>query len=310
MRTQDDPESRPKLHPNELAIDSELVRRLLEHQFPEWLELPIRAVKSSGTVHAIYRLGDELSVRLPRVAGDAGGIDTELTWVPKLAPLLPLEVQTPLVRGEPEEGYPAYWSVWRWVEGEVATLDRIRDARAAAVTLGRFVAALQRIDSTGGPAHGAHNGWRGGPLGKLDDSVRKALGQLDGKIDTAKATAAWEESLGAPNWQGPPVWVHGDLLGANLLEREGALTGVIDFGCLGVGDPGCDAGAAWMSLPAQVRDAFRSELNMDDDAWIRGRGWALFVGLVGLPYYEHSNPVFAAFARRTIEAVLADFDPR
>ncbi len=285
MTAQDDPESRRKMHADELEIDSALVRRLLDHQFPEWLELPLRAVKSSGTVHAIYRLGNELSVRLPRVAADADGIDKELTWVPKLAPLLPLEVQTPLVRGEPEQGYPAYWSVWRWVEGEVAALDRIRDVSEAAKALGRFVAALQRIDSTGGPAYGERKGWRGGPLGDLDDAVRKALGELHGKVDTAKATAAWEESLGTPDWHGPPVWVHGDLLGANLLVRDGALTGVIDFGCLGVGDPGCDAGAAWMFLPAETRDT-------------------------GLPYYEHSNPVFAAFARRIIEAVLADFDRR
>jgi len=119
-------------------------------------------------------------------------------------------------------------------------------------------------------------------------------------------TAAWEVALAAPVWQGSPVWLHGDLQAGNLLTRQGHLSAVIDFGCLGVGDPACDLQVAWNFLSAKTRDVFRASLPVDAATWARGRGWALSVGLIALPYYQNTNPILAGISRRAIDEVLAD----
>jgi aminoglycoside phosphotransferase (APT) family kinase protein len=206
----------------------------------------------------------------------------------------------------PGEGYPWEWSVHRWLEGEAATTEPISDLRWAATELGEFVVALQRIDATGGPPPGEHNSGRGVPLATRDSATRAAIASLPGVIDVGAASAAWESALRAAEWQGPPVWIHGDLQAGNLLVRQGRLSAVIDFGCLGVGDPACDLTVAWTLLAGESRDAFRAALPVDDATWARGRGWALSVGLIALPYYETTNPVLAGIARRAIAEVLAD----
>ncbi len=295
-----------KMHAHEVDTDPALVSRLLASQFPQWAELPIEPVESSGTDNAIYRLGDDLAVRLPRVHGAAGQPAKEHEWLPRLAPLLPLPVPIPLAKGESGEGYPWSWTVVPWLEGETATLDRIADPREAARTLGEFVAALQRIDPPGGPAPGEHNSSRGVPLAERDHGTRAAIAALGDKIDADAATAAWDAALETPVWPGPPVWLHGDLQSGNLLAVDGRLSAVIDFGCLGVGDPACDVMPAWTYLSADTRDAFRAALPVDDSTWARGRGWALSMGLVALPYYEITNPVLADVARHAIREVLAD----
>jgi aminoglycoside phosphotransferase (APT) family kinase protein len=206
----------------------------------------------------------------------------------------------------PGGDYPWAWSVYRWLEGETATSDRIDDRGQAATDLARFVGALQRIDPTGGPSPGEHNSFRGVALSTRAAATRAAIASLRGTIDAGAATAVWEEALEAPAWDGPPVWIQGDLQSGNLLAVRGRLSAVIDFGCLGVGDPACDVMVAWTYLSAGTRDAFREALSVDDATWARGRGWALSVGLIALPYYESSNPVLAGIARRAIDEVLAD----
>jgi aminoglycoside phosphotransferase (APT) family kinase protein len=196
--------------------------------------------------------------------------------------------------------------VYPWLEGESATPERLGDAGRAAADLARFVAALQALDATDGPRPGAHNFHRGVPLALRDPYTREAIGKLHGVLDTGAATAAWEAALRARPWDGPPVWLHGDLQSGNLLAASGRLRAVIDFGGLGVGDPACDAMAAWTFLPRATRSVFRAALRVDDATWERARGWALSVGLVALAYYQRSNPVLAGISRRAIEEVLAD----
>jgi aminoglycoside phosphotransferase (APT) family kinase protein len=304
------PDDRPldKMHADELDIDSALVRRLLAAQFPQWAGLPLERVRSAGTVNAIYRLGEEMAVRLPRVREETEHLDKELRWLPRLAPHLPLAVPIPLAKGRPGEGYPLHWFVYSWLPGENAVVEPIADLDQAAMQLAQFIAALQRIDATGGPHPGAHNYGRGVPLAVRDPYTRAAIADLDrlGMIDARAATAAWEEALRAPAWAGPPVWIHGDILPTNLLVQRGRLSAVIDFGALGVGDPACDLQVAWNLLAGRSRAVFRAALGVDDAAWARGKGWALSVGLIALPYYYTSNPVLAGIARRTIDAVLAD----
>jgi aminoglycoside phosphotransferase (APT) family kinase protein len=295
-----------KMHFNEVNTHVSLVVRLLTSQFPQWAGLPIAPVHSAGTDNALYRLGDDMVVRLPRVDWAVGQVEKEHLWLPRLAPFLPLAIPVPLAKGEPGEGYPWHWSVYRWLEGENATSDRITDPSQAATDLAHFVAALQRTDPTGGPPAGAHNSHRGVPLAMRDRQTRAAIAALHGVLDALAVTRAWDAALQAPSWRGTPVWIHGDLQPGNLLAQGGRLSAVIDFGCLGVGDPACDVMAAWLFLSRETRDAFRAVLQVDDATWARGRGWALSFGLIALPYYQNTNPVLAGIARRAIDEALAE----
>jgi aminoglycoside phosphotransferase (APT) family kinase protein len=293
-----------RMHADELHTDAALVRRLLAAQFPHWADLPIVRVLSSGTDNALYRLGDDMVVRLPRIHWAVGGVDKDLEWLPQLAPLLPVSIPVPLAKGGPTDGYPWAWGVYPWLAGENPAVDGIPDAESLTSDVANFVNALHRVDLVDGPSAG-----RGRPLGEVqDEEARAALLELRGMrlIDVNAATAAWEEALEAPRWSGPAVWVHGDLLSGNLLLEGGRLTGVIDWGGVGVGDPACDLIVAWGLIPRALRPVFRAAVGFDDATWARGRGWALSVGLIALPYYKETNPTLAATARRLIDEALAE----
>ena len=292
-------------------IDAKLVRRLVATQFPEWSHLPIQFFDSSGTNHAIYRLGDERYVRLPVAESTQLQMEKESQWLAALAPDLPLTIPVPLAAGQATESYPYRWAVYPWLDGEEATLETLADERTGAAELARFVAALQSIDPEGGPEPGAHNFHRGVPLRDRDEQVRQALVQLDQletetAVDTALVAAIWEDSLAA-DAAFTPVWIHGDLHSGNLLAVDGQLSAVIDFGGLGVGDPACDLLVAWWLFSKEGRQSFRQELNVDDACWRRGRGWALSMAVIALPYYMDTNPRFVAVGERALREVLAEF---
>ncbi|OUC90111.1 aminoglycoside phosphotransferase family protein [Streptosporangium minutum] len=292
-----------KMHADEVDIDASLVRRLLAGQFPQWADLPVEPVDSSGTDNAMYRLGEDMAVRLPRIEWAAGGVEREQRWLPRLAPLLPVAIPAPLGKGVPAGGYPWHWSVYRWLDGENPAVGRVADPGTLAEDLAGFVTALRRIDPAGGPPAG-----RGVPLATRDAPTRAAIGDLRGVLDTGAVTAAWEEALRIPEWSGPAAWVHGDLSPGNVLITRGRLGAVIDFGGVGVGDPTVDLVVAWNLLPADARDVFRTALRVDDATWTRGRGWALSIALIQLPYYRSTNPSLAANSRHVIGEVLADHD--
>jgi aminoglycoside phosphotransferase (APT) family kinase protein len=294
------------LHPDEIDIDESVVKTLLASQFPEWANLPLEFVPTSGTDNVIIRLGEDMVVRLPRHESAVTRLEAEHRWLPGLAPLLPLSVPEPLALGHPDRHVPWSWAISRWLDGEPATNDRIDAPQQGAAALGRFVAAMQRIDPSAGPTPGAWNSFRGAPLASRDGPTQHALAALGDTVPTVAVTAAWEAALGAPPWEGPGVWIHGDLQVGNLLARAGRLDAVIDFGCMCVGDPAGDVMAAWTYLTGNTRARFRAELAIDDATWERGRGWALSMGLIALPYYRETNPVFADVARRMIDEVLTD----
>jgi aminoglycoside phosphotransferase (APT) family kinase protein len=295
------------MHVDEVKTDVSLVSRLLAAQFPQWADLPLRTVDSAGTDNALYRLGDDMVVRLPRIHWATGQIDTEHRWLPRLAPHLPLAIPAQLARGNPGEGYPWHWSIYRWIEGETVTIDGIAEPNQAAIDLAQFLVALQQIDSRGGPPADPYGPARGTPLAMRDTHTRDAISALQGLLDTDAVTAAWEAALQAPEWSDVPVWFHGDMLPGNLLFERGRLKAVIDFGALGVGDPACDLMIAWNLFSGETRDAFRAALAVDDATWARGRGWALSQALIFVPYYSNSNPVGVGNARRAIAEALADF---
>ncbi|MEH1015842.1 aminoglycoside phosphotransferase family protein [Micromonospora sp. CPCC 206060] len=288
-----------RMHDGEVVTDVDLVRRLLGAQFPRWADLPVHPVSSAGTNNAIYRLGDDLVVRLPRIADTVEQVEFEYRWLPRLAAHSPVAVPEPVAQGVPADGYPWPWAVNRWLPGRTA---EVADGGGAAVAtdLGGFVAALRRADPSG-----ARQGYRSGPLRGRDALVRQWTAAARGLVDADAVLAAWEEALAVPDWDGPPVWTHGDLLPGNLLVDDGRLVGVIDFGAAGVGDPACDALPAWTLFDPPAREMFRAAAGFDDETWARGRGWALtFVSAV--TYYRHTNPVMAALGRRAVDAVLTD----
>ena len=290
-----------RMHADEIETDDALVRRLLEAQFPSLADLPIEALPADGTDNAIYRLGDALSVRLPRRRDRSRSVDKDFEWLPKLAPLLPFAVPRPVARGVPGEGYPHEWAVYSWLVGEDAASAPL-DLQRAAADLAELIQALRRIDPAGGPAHGG----RGGPLGPRDGATRAGIAALGDSIDADAVTAAWERALAAPDWDREPVWIHGDLDARNLLVVDGRITGVVDWESLCVGDPACDVKVAWTVLDAETRPIFRELLEIDDSTWARGRGWALSQAMIALPYYRYTYPMIVQQAKRWLTEVLAD----
>jgi len=285
------------MHADELAIDEPLVRRLLREQFPAWVGLALRPVQPSGTVNAIFRLGDDLAVRLPRRDGSTEAGSIELDWLPRLASVLPLELPVAVAQGRPGAGYPWFWEIHRWVGGAMVPVEQI-DPVVAARDLAAFVAALQRVDPADAPQG------RGVHLSSLDDDLHDWLERFDDPR-RSRAKDAWERALHAPAWAGPPVWHHGDLDVRNWLVRDGRISGVIDWGSAGIGDPACDVMVAWKLHASAARDAFREALPTDDATWERARGWVVFQSVAVLAYYTRANnPVLVGEADRWLDLAL------
>jgi aminoglycoside phosphotransferase (APT) family kinase protein len=285
-------------------INTELVARLVATQFPQWAHLPVRDVALQGWDNRTFRLGDDLSVRLPSAEGYTPQIEKEHCWLPRLAPCLPLPIPAPIAKGQPADGYPWHWSVYRWLPGEPAATAHIADLPRFAADLAYFLGALYRIDPGDGPPAGPHSFYRGGPLTVYDPETRRSIEALRDEIDTDLATRAWEDALAA-TWQEPPVWVHGDVAVANLLVSDGRLSAAIDFGCSSIGDPACDTVIAWTFLSGESRDVFRNELPVEPGAWIRGRGWALWKALIIIEWHRKTDPAKANEARRILTEVLS-----
>jgi aminoglycoside phosphotransferase (APT) family kinase protein len=288
------------------VIDESLVRRLVAAQFPQWSQLPIRPVQLSGWDNRTFHLGQDMVVRLPTGAEYAAQVEKEQKWLPKLAQSLPLPIPMPLARGLPAFGFPWNWSIYRWIEGDVAVIDRISDPCEFAISLGRFLVNLRQIDTTGGPEAGAHNFFRGGALSTYDNQVRQAIEILSNSLESATATQVWESAI-ATGWKAAPVWIHGDIAAGNLLMREGKLSAVIDFGMLGIGDPACDLAIAWTFFRGDSRTEFREAVLLDKKTWARGRAWALWKALIVSTGLSDSNEIEAAQCRMTLIEVLRDF---
>ncbi|MGP3968089.1 aminoglycoside phosphotransferase family protein [Streptomyces sp. 6N223] len=289
------------------AIDAALVRRLVDTQFPQWAGLPLTPVERAGLDHEIYRLGEELSVRLPRHAGAIRQARKELRWLPRIAPHLPLAIPVPVAVGEPAFGYPWPWAVARWLDGEVATVEALADSAEAAAELAGFLAALQRFPAEGLAADELAADLTGAPLADRDAATRAAIAETGGLFGAAAMTELWEAALNAPDWHRPPVWFHGDFHTGNLLTTGGRLSAVIDFGGLGVGDPACDLTIAYTLMSARTRAVFRAELaalGVDDATWLRGRGWSLATGLNAYTSHAAVNPRIAAQTCRQITQAL------
>jgi len=300
-----------RLHHDEVPIDQSLVQKLLTEQMPHMGGLQLQAVEPQGTENLIFRLGAELSIRLPRKPSATRSLMIEREWLPRLAPALPLAVPVPIAMGDPAADYPFPWMVCRWVNGLPVPPDGL-DADGTRL-LAEFVVGLESLSSDGGPV--AEPGQRAGPVAAYDKVARAALdavlqmraaGQIEPElIDEEAGVEVWDAALSAPAWPEAGVWVHRDLMGANLLATDGSLTGVIDFGALAVGDPAGNVMGAFHVVQAEYRPLFRAIVGVDDATWARARGWALAQGLAALPYYWDTHPGMVAMARHVIAAALA-----
>lgn len=287
-------------------ITPELVARLVATQFPQWAGLPVRPVDVDGWDNATFRLGEHMSVRLPSSPDYVEQVEKEHRWLPVLARQLPLPVPEPLGKGEPGCGFPRPWSVYRWIDGQTAESGRVADLPQFAADLADFLAALYKVDPSGGPLPGTHNFFRGGSPACYDTETRVALAALHGHIDTARAAEVWEAALAA-RWDGPAVWFHGDAQPGNLiLDSTGRLSAVIDFGTSGIGDPACDATIAWTFLSGEGQRVFKERLPFDEATWTRGRGWAIWKAMIVLVRALGTDPDDAEVTKNVIDRILAD----
>jgi aminoglycoside phosphotransferase (APT) family kinase protein len=282
-------------------IDVPLVRQLVADQFPAWSDLPVRAIEPAGNDHRMFRLGDEMLVRLPADLVFVPQVAKEQMWLPWLAPRLPLPV--PPVRGmaAPSRLFPAPWSVYGWLDGEPASMATIDDPARFAGEIADFLVALRQLPVTAdAPAPGLHSAFRGGPLEQWDDEMGAILHRVHGR-ERDRAAGIWRDALDAV-FAGPPVWVHGDVSVNNLLISGGRLCAVLDFGCSAVGDPACDTVMRWTLFTGQARAEFARRLELDEATWARGRGWALWKGLIMI---TNKPPGQAAFARRVLDELFS-----
>lgn len=276
-----------RVHADEHEIDEPLVRALLSDQFPEWAELPLERA-GDGTVNVVYRVGDDLSVRLPRRAPREVVEDRVLEAVASL----PVDVPRLVAVGRPGAGYPWEWAVHTWLHGELPASDLPLDDVVA------LVGALRRLDprTAPAPAYG-----RDKPLVSRDPHVRDALE----RVEAPGALELWERARRAPEWQGERVWIHADLDRRNVLVRGGRLAGVLDWAGAGLGDPAVDLMVAWKLLAPEDRAPFRERLQVDDATWLRAQGWAVSQALIALGYYTPgNNPPIHAEATRWLASVL------
>jgi aminoglycoside phosphotransferase (APT) family kinase protein len=286
-------------------INVSLVRRLVAAQFPQWVDLEIRPVEIDGHDNRTFRLGDEMSVRLPSHKRYSKHVSTEQEWLPKLAKGLPLPIPEPIGKGKPTQEYPWLWSVNKWLPGKNASSEIISDLSNFANDLADFLNALQAIDATNAPQPGQDNFFRGGELSVYDIETRECIDALRDVIDACAATLTWESALNA-TWDHPPVWIHGDVAVENLLVQDGKLCAVIDFGQLAAGDPSCDTTIAWTLFSKLSRKTFKIKLNVEETTWVRGRGWGLWKALLSLRKYRGNNPEKEAEAKCVIMDILEE----
>jgi aminoglycoside phosphotransferase (APT) family kinase protein len=295
------------LHEGEVPIDEGVVRSLLAAQCPEWAGLSLSPA-GAGTDNTMYRLGEDLLVRLPRTADKARSVRKEQEWLPRLAPLLGCAIPEPVHAGTPSMAFPLHWSVYRWIDGDEARPDTVQDWAAFGADLAAFVRELHSVDLMGARRTGDLSWYRGGRLQDCDQWVSTCFEEcrsiVGAELDVETLERLWDAALALPEPSGPQVWLHGDLKPTNLLVQGGKLHAVIDFGALSVGFPDAEHATVW-DLPPQARQAYWNALDLDDPTWVRARAWAIAVGVSGISYYWHTYPAFVAECRVRLQAILA-----
>lgn len=278
---------------------------LIAEQFPEFTHLPITAVKKQGHDNRMYRLGDNMLIRIPTNDTYALAVEKEQKFLPKLAPHLTVKIPIPIKLGSPSAVFPFPFSIYEWLDSkplDQAPLDH-KDMCNLAMELAQFLKELQSINTMDGPLPGQHNWWRGSHHSIYDEDTKKQIGQLSGIIDTSKSITLWEQAC-KTKWKKQPVWVHGDFSISNILVQASKLSAVIDFGCVGIGDPACDLVIAWTFFDGIARKIFIHEMELDHNTWLRAKAWALWKSTFELCRLEDKASHKAAAIRKVIEDIL------
>lgn len=284
----------------EFEIDVPLARGLLRDQHPDLAGLPIAPV-SAGWDNAIFRIGDDLALRLPRRAVAAKLIMHEQRWLPCLEDRLPLRIPAPVRVGVPAEDYPWPWSVTPWIEGETADLAPPDGDQGE--TLAGFFNALHQP----APADAPHNPYRGVPLATRLPVFESRMANLAGKTNLIDASvlAIWNDALAAPD-DAAPTWIQGDMHPRNILVSGGRITAVIDWGDIAQGDRASDLAAVWMLFPPrETRECAQAAcVDVSGATWRRARGWAVLYGLMLLDAGLVDDPRMAAIAENTFKRLI------
>jgi aminoglycoside phosphotransferase (APT) family kinase protein len=283
-------------------ILTQLVRQLINDQFPEWKALSIKPVLLSGHDNRTFHLGEKMTIRLPSSREYVPQIEKEARWLPILAKNLSLPISYPIAQGKPTTYYPFPWSINHYLEGECASLKNIADMGLFAKQLAKFLEELQKVNTEDAPITGEHNFFRGANPSVYSEQVENALLELSNDLPTQKLRTIWKTSV-TSEWMHPPVWIHGDIAPGNILVKNGKLCGVIDFGIMGIGDPACDYAMAWTFFDDHSRRYFLQGL--DTGTIDRARGWALWKALIT---YNTSNHLVADNAKFTLNAILDEYE--
>lgn len=286
------------MHKDEIIVNEHMVQKLINEQFPQYTDLPIRKVNSTGTVNAIYMLGEEYYVRLPRLNWASSSLHREWHILPIVSKHVTITVPEVIGKGSPNADYPLSWAIYRWIRGEIFGHSYINEAEAA-TALARFITELHSIKTISDAPHAGRK-----PLRELNEITINAILDCKTDINGEKALKLWRGLIDIEPWNGNRVWIHADLLKPNLIVNNGKLAAIIDFGSAGVGDPAFDAVAAWTVLSSETRALFKTLLNFDEHAWLRAKAYALHQAALIIPYYRESNPAFACQAMNTIDNIL------
>ena len=291
----------------ELEITTKIATALIAEQFPQFAHLHIRPVEHGGNDNRTFRLGNEMSIRLPSGEEYVRQVEKEQKWLPKIAPHLPLPIPQPIAMGKPSVCYPWKWSIYKWLEGESANTLALNDVHleAIAVQLAHFLRAFHQFDADGAPAPGLHNWWRAAHTSIYDVETRSLIETLQDFIDADQARSLWQRAINS-KWEKDPVWVHGDVSSGNILVKDNKLAAVIDFGCMGIGDPACDLTIAWTFFRGKSREVFKANLHLDEETWARARGWAMWKALYEISVLEDKSGPALAKQLQIIDAVIEE----
>ncbi len=290
------------MHADELSISKSLVSELLAENFPDLSLLPLAALQSSGTVNVIFRLGTELCVRLPRAERFANSLSRELAWIPGVQSTNDISVPRVFAEGKPHRNFPLPWAIMHWLPGKPVEPGSAGESHASAVRLANFLCELKRREVNSGPSSNRDRPpVHGAPL------ITEAFDVLEHQgWPLAELKALWQACVDCPRYAGEATWTHGDLIPPNLLEAEGEISAVIDFGSYALGDPAVDLIPAWTIFRGAARQTFLETMAMDQVSIERARGYALRQALQIIPYYQQSNPPFVQMAEAILNELIND----
>ncbi|MFD8307775.1 aminoglycoside phosphotransferase family protein [Streptomyces sp. NPDC059690] len=292
------------MHDDQVDVTTDIVAALVQEQFPQWSDKAIQLLSSTGTVNAIFRIGDDLAARFPLRLVDAAQalavLEREARASAELAQVSRFPVPEPVALGKPGSGYPMPWSIQTWLPGTVAVHADPSGSDAFAEDLAAFISALRGAETRGRRFDGDN---RGGVLAHHDDWMAQCFEESKEFLDVPRLQQVWSHFRELPR-TAADVMSHGDLIPGNVLVAGDRLAGVLDTGGFGPADPALDLVSAWHLLQPGPREVLRRRLDCDDLEWERGKAWAFEQAMGVVWYYAETNPTMSGMGRRTLDHIL------